>query len=290
MHSGKRPIMLVCAARWYLSIMLAKLILKFTDGERRIELPAQGITVFVGPNNSGKSLVLREIESAISNNPKPSDLKIVDDFEIEWPDQAQIERDLGSTVQTRPVGLGADQVFFGRFGPNGQFEGTTTNKNDLVAMAGRHENKQWLASNFLRFFLLRLDGRTRFELTNDRPMGDLLQVPQNILTRLFVDDALRREVRAQIFEAFGLHLVIDPTHGGQLRIRLSAREPTSDEQSLSEQARRFHSEALYIKDTSDGVQAYVGIVSSVLAGHYRGLLIDEPEAFLHPPLARKLGK
>jgi predicted ATPase len=41
---------------------------------------------------------------------------------------------------------------------------------------------------------------------------------------------------------------------------------------------------------SDGVQAFVGIVCAVLWGDYRAILIDEPEAFLHPPLARKLGR
>jgi len=38
------------------------------------------------------------------------------------------------------------------------------------------------------------------------------------------------------------------------------------------------------------VQAYVGIITAVLSGEYHTILIDEPEAFLHPPLARKLGK
>jgi AAA domain, putative AbiEii toxin, Type IV TA system len=33
----------------------------------------------------------------------------------------------------------------------------------------------------------------------------------------------------------------------------------------------------------------VGIVCAVLSGDYRAVLIDEPEAFVHPPLARKLG-
>jgi hypothetical protein len=66
-------------------------------------------------------------------------------------------------------------------------------------------------------------------------------------------------------------------------------EPTQDEQSLNAAARDFHGKATYIKDASDGMQAFVGIVTAVYSGDYRVILIDEPEAFLHPPLARKLG-
>jgi hypothetical protein len=40
---------------------------------------------------------------------------------------------------------------------------------------------------------------------------------------------------------------------------------------------------------SDGVQAYVGIICTICSGEYKIILIDEPEAFLHPPLRRKLG-
>ena len=74
-----------------------------------------------------------------------------------------------------------------------------------------------------------------------------------------------------------------------LRIRLSAIAPDENEQNWNEQSRIFHGNALYIKDASDGVQAFVRIMCAVLYEDYKTILIDEPEAFLHPPLARKLG-
>ena len=77
--------------------------------------------------------------------------------------------------------------------------------------------------------------------------------------------------------------------GGSLRIRLSAVAPTQDEQSLNKAAREFHFNATYIKDASDGVQAFVGITTAIFSGEYRANLIDQPEAFLHPPLGWKLG-
>ncbi len=40
---------------------------------------------------------------------------------------------------------------------------------------------------------------------------------------------------------------------------------------------------------SDGVKAFTGLTAALLSYDYRVMLIDEPEAFLHPILARELG-
>ena len=93
-----------------------------------------------------------------------------------------------------------------------------------------------------------------------------------------------------MYDAFRLNLIVDPTNLGTFRLRLTPETELSDEQSLNENARAFHSRATYIKEASDGVQAYVGIITAVVAGEYHTILMDEPEAFLHPPLARKLGR
>jgi AAA domain, putative AbiEii toxin, Type IV TA system len=109
-----------------------------------------------------------------------------------------------------------------------------------------------------------------------------------MLMHLFVDDPARKKVRDIVFDAFGVYFTIEQL-SPNLRIRLSATEPDESEQSWNEAARQFHGRALHIKEASDGVQAFVGILCAVLSGDYRAILIDEPEAFLHPPLARKLG-
>ncbi len=110
-----------------------------------------------------------------------------------------------------------------------------------------------------------------------------------MLAHLFKDDPLRARVREIIHDALGVHFTIDALSSDQLRIRLSPTPPPDVEQSLNAEAREFHSRAQYIKTASDGVQAFVGIVCATLSGDYKAILIDEPEAFLHPPLARRLG-
>lgn len=92
-------------------------------------------------------------------------------------------------------------------------------------------------------------------------------------------------------EAFGTYFVIDPTLLGQLRIRLSDRAPVDEieEKGLHQKAMEFHAAASQIENSSDGVKAFVGIVMELYAGDPKVLLVDEPEAFLHPALASKLG-
>lgn len=268
--------------------MFESISLKFTEIAEPLRFPVNGVTVFVGPNNSGKSLVLRELEQDFSSY-TPLEKKVLHDFEIVWPSEDQLNEDIDNLTKKTPSGLPLDHVHIGRFAPNGNVDTNNINLVHLRTHAQQPGNKRWLSSQFLRFFLIRLDGRTRFDLTNDRPRGDLLGLAQNILMHLFQNTSDRKKVREIIFDAFGVYFTIEQLSALNLRIRLSSTEPDENEQHWSEAARTFHEKAKHIKEASDGVQAFVGIVCAVLSGDYRTILIDEPEAFLHPPLARKLG-
>ena len=153
--------------------------------------------------------------------------------------------------------------------------------------------REWttVSQFYLSFFTVRLDGRTRFSLTQSRSSGDLQDLPQNHLAALFKDDKAREKIREFVADAFGLHFVIDPTGMTQFRIRMSERAPSDnqEEQALDERARSFHGAAINILELSDGVQAFTGILAAVLSADYKVVLIDEPEAFLAPALRRKLG-
>jgi hypothetical protein len=72
---------------------------------------------------------------------------------------------------------------------------------------------------------------------------------------------------------------------------LSNRAPRSqiEERGIHDDALSFHAAALPIELASDGVKAFTGMMTEIIAGDPTVLLIDEPEAFLHPSLAFKLG-
>jgi hypothetical protein len=137
-----------------------------------------------------------------------------------------------------------------------------------------------------------LDGASRIGLIQPQPGNDLQAPPSNLLSLLFRDDVKRLEVRRIVKDALDQYFVIDPTFMGNLRIRLSDKEPPSSsvERSLDSEAVRFFGETTDIAIASDGVKAFIGIIIHIIAGEPRIVMIDEPEAFLHPSLSSKLGK
>lgn len=130
------------------------------------------------------------------------------------------------------------------------------------------------------------------QLTNEKQGGNLQSPPINSLSALFRDDEKRSEVRRIVYDAFKLYFVIDPTDLGKLKVKLSESSPKSDleERGIHKEAIEFHKKAKPIEQLSDGVKAFTGIILEIIAGDPMVLLIDEPEAFLHPSLSFKLGK
>lgn len=246
------------------------------------------ITVFVGPNNSGKSVVLNEIQNYCSgghqNAPNYKVLKSlgIPAFVAEEAD-ALIEK-----YQIDDKTMQPGVIRFGRYPQNA----TQLQKNHLrIALINEHQSQQ-RCQFYLQHFTLTLSGTNRISLVNQQPMGDMRDGhPVSSFQVLFKDTQKRYEVRRVLHDAFGQYLVVDPSNGGALRLVFSDREPISDveEQGLNSRALKFYSESTPIEATSDGVKAFTGIVTEIVAGDPHVLIIDEPEAFLHPPLAFKLG-
>ncbi len=252
-------------------------------------------SIFVGPNNSGKSRALIEIEQWVRRaqvqegqvvNRMTFEAWNKDDFEAEI-EKIRVEPTLSETInpdhvlveKLRPQDNSAARFQINR----GALIGDAVNPNGVV----RHHY-----ASYLSLFTLRLDGRNRLSLTDDKPAGDLIKAAPNHLAKLFVDDKSRAEIRRIIHEAFGKYLVIDPTKIGHLRLRLSTRPPkdSREEQGWDSAAIEFHRAAMPLAESSDGVKAFVGMLSTLIAGEPNIILIDEPEAFLHPTLCARLGK
>lgn len=275
--------------------MINRIILKFGSrpGSARLEFEQGPLTVFVGPNNSGKSLILQELER-LMNPMVSSPTRIVETTTLRSfsTDEAR-QLFLSRQAYQDPDTLQEGHIVVSRLEPpvrqqhvpryNLYLEGACR----AVASQQAFETRE-LAS----LFTIRLDGKTRLSLTEPVPCGDLQQAPTNHLMALFKDWEALERMRSITFDAFGLYFVIDPTNVGNLRVRLSRRKPadSAEEQSWDARSRRFHSEASDISEFGDGVKAYTGLSAALLSSDYRIILIDEPDAFLHPPLARRLGR
>lgn len=248
------------------------------------------VTVFVGPNNSGKSKLLSEINHFCNYGKEDYSKVILKNLEFcdlsppeagEMLKSIEIKPNYGETIQP-------DNIFVG----NARHRNQVPRHKLFESLKYPNSQTQRFCSWFLIYKTLILDGENRITLINQQEGGDLQQAPTNTFQLLFSDDDKRKELRRIIYDAFSLYLVIDPTNRGKLRLRLSLNQPTDDiqERGLHHDAVQFHSQAMPIEDASDGVKAFTGMMTEIVAGDPKIILIDDPEAFLHPSLSFKLGK
>ena len=272
--------------------MIKTLSLKFG---RAPELPTETIhptpvTVFVGPNNSGKSKILAEIYQYCTSGHRNVSNVIVERIGLErFPREIAEDRVRRVTLSPLPnETLQAGHLIVGKQGQRQQVPEEDLINSFLDTEAQSKLFCQW----YLTYNTLMLDGSSRINLVNGQSAGDLQKPPQTSFQVLFRDNERRATVRRIVHDAFGTYLVIDPTRPGEFRLRLSPEEPASElqERGLHEEAVQFHAAALPIEEASDGVKAFAGIIIEIIAGDPAVLLIDEPEAFLHPALSSNLGK
>lgn len=241
-------------------------------------------------NNSGKSKVLSEIYQYCVSGQKTATAVILEDLAFTGLPTAEVPR---AIERIRLAPNPGEALNVGHIVVGARSERYQVPLQDLTRYI---ENPPANLAAFCRWFLghstLMLDGRSRIGLVEPQPVGDLQSPAQSSLQLLFRDDIKRREVRRIIAEAFDTYFVLDPTHLGHLRIRLSVRPLNTDleERGIHDEAVRFHAHAQLIGTASDGIKAFTATITELIAGDPRIVLIDEPKAFLHPSLAFKLGQ
>ena len=255
-------------------------------GSQSLEIEPTSLTVFVGPNNSGKSKVLKEISNFCSSGYLSENLiiKSIVLSSIENIDEIIKEHKLeplpNETVNTEL------EIIFGKRGVRNRLNIETLK----TLLQDPNVNTHQFFNTFFVHNVSFLDGSNRLQMVNPQPMGDLSK-PENPLAILFTNDSKRKNVKRIVYDAFQKYFVLDPTLNGQFSIKLSQTKPSAElEKSLTAQAIKYHQGNLPIGSTSDGVKAYLGIVIALIADNPKIILIDEPEAFLHPSLSFKLGK
>lgn len=259
-----------------------------------LEIECPNVTIVVGPNNSGKSLLLREIETWCVGNEMhiEVDYKSVSSIELTLPENGATAMEMLTPFRGAP--RNSETTLAGHYWlskPNASGEHRMQMPGNLIQTAFDDMQLMQIRFYFVRFFTMRLDGRTRFALVQSQPTGPLEQQPANLLWALFKDSTARETIREFTRDAFGSYFVVDPTGMSAFRARLSPTPPADEnqEQGLNSGAQAFHSVAPLVESMGDGVQTSVGLVAAVLGLADRILLIDEPEAFLHPTLARRVG-
>jgi hypothetical protein len=265
--------------------------LSFNGGDV-VDTSGASVVVFVGPNNVGKTRTLQELPGFLERPLKPEDVarsgyvalsdvaieKVLFDRElIEW---------ITANRYTWETGM-PSRTFFKS--PNVQ----EADVESIAALWAQWGSNQvgGLTSHLVRGLWCQERLGYQFSAARQEP-GQHPDQPLHMLLR----DGPRLALFRQAFrEAFGENIIVD-VWGNSARLRLSRTQEQSDFEAstsdgtpppgLSERLEQL----MMIDGQSDGVRSFAGIVLTLLTTPYPVVLIDEPEAFLHPPQARLLGR
>lgn len=168
--------------------MLTSLELKFgsSPGQPRLSLPTPpSITIFVGPNNSGKSPVLTELASFCSTGQKNAANLILDTLSFAGSDTATAEADLLALTDTSKAGehLNEQHVFLNL----GRGRTQVHKPSYILARTNPDSNPSGFAQWYASEHTLNLDGPSRINLVNAKARGNLSD-PGTALARLFRND------------------------------------------------------------------------------------------------------
>ncbi|MDW5595287.1 AAA family ATPase [Conexibacter stalactiti] len=234
---------------------------------------ATDVVVLVGPNNAGKSRALREIAAHIADdNPEA----VVTSLATEKSGAAEELREwiVQRTVSSATVGY--------RTTADGHGVWVEDACNGWTAEPAT-------VSRLARALVLLADAETRLQLANSVPSVDVRSLlPLEPLQRLLRDHTTETRLSAAVERAFALPVHVNRAGGSQLHLHLGA--PEAEPRLDSVEYLSALDELPLVPEQGDGMRSFIGLLLTIVTSSHPLILVDEPEAFLHPPQARELGR
>lgn len=245
----------------------------FSGAEGPITVGESDLIVLLGPNNAGKSAALREMRSYLQNLQAGVVIKVVtatrsgdeDEF-VEWLFEVA---SLMPPADEAVAGWNAEMHF-----------------GNAKIQWGNAANG---LENLTNFLTLLVNAETRLQLASSVESFDSrLNVPRQPLQRLLVDPEAERRLAQAVRTAFGTTVSVDRAGGSAIHLMLgeAAGEPRLDNKAYIDEVKDLP----LVSEQGDGVRSFVGLMLALEAAPYPIVFIDEPEAFLHPPQAREIGR
>lgn len=241
----------------------------FNDGTT-LEFGKSDIIVLTGTNNAGKSSLLREINSAFISERKPK--VIIKSIDFEYTGRPS-EFYLKERFSGYPGDYKLDHFHIGTLENFYSFWDTRNN----MFIGG-------LCKTYL-------PTETRLALANPcKNINFAQERASEPLQIVYKDDSIEKKLDEMFYKAFHSHIILNRGAGSMVPLHVG------DKISLQDNEDRVSSTYLerldklpQLHEQGDGMRSLMGILLHVITNQRSAILIDEPEAFLHPPQARMLG-
>jgi ABC-type thiamine transport system ATPase subunit len=259
----------------------------------------KGLVLVIGPNSSGKTQLLRDIQGRVLGQPRK--LVVCDAIEISRPpsldpllDMLYAEDHIRRRVDdNNNVFIETRIPHFGGNSPNWSLAEHQVKSFFANPVRGGPTQREGTSDKFLehfgRSFIASLFLDRRLTATNAVANFDYeTAFPSNELQALYVDANVKRLLAEEAKTVFGKAVWLDNTRANSLCLRVgNGPDMPSAEDRLEPAKMREHR---LIEDEGDGFKSYIAICLTLLLGRRPVVLIDEPEMCLHPPQAYALGR
>lgn len=256
------------------SVLVSSLVVN--DGTL-VPIPESGVVLFVGPNNAGKSQALRDISKIITSGDQSGVVVAKATVDFSGSVEELHERFLADRTIVHSATAG-DRVNLGDSGAQ-----TLANISNWWSGSARHV----VAAYFVRL----ADTESRLNASKPTVALNLFEEnPTHSLHRMYLQPDLEDRLNEISRSAFGQGVILDVWAGGsQWALRVGGLERPNSPRPDHDYLEALRSLPL-LHEQGDGVRSMLGLLLDLLTGHQTVSLIDEPEAFLHPPQARFLAK
>lgn len=242
------------------------------------------ITVIVGPNNSGKTRFLNELYNWLRNN--QNGLRIIKDVNSEMADPNAIFEQLKIKFSRTETG-------FELTSPRGVFASVSVSGGDTLADSVKNplnENpptkvdvfRDWLGAATVGLISTedRLTAAKETSKINDN---------SNLLTAFYKGGVeVERSISEYTQQVFGVQIRLDDTKPGHFSIKVGV--DFSEVPSRPMEAAPIMEQYFTLEQNGDGLRSFTTILLIILLASQPYILLDEPDAFLHPPQAAGLGR
>nr|WP_294926579.1 AAA family ATPase [uncultured Flavobacterium sp.] len=253
--------------------------INFKNGTN-ITLKKDSIVVFVGSNNSGKSLILKEIHD-MSYHHNTSSI-IVDTVEICVEGSSD---DFISRIEHRRKG--ATYHYHSN-------DNTGMGENSLKEYWDSALNKKSKsgAPAISNFFIKKLDTIARRSLVNPAGNIDIMTELKTHPIHELKKDSNKEKLFSGYFKiAFGEDAIINHSYGAMVPLHIGVPPlATKENDRVSSIYQSQLRQLPFLHEQGDGMKSFAGVFLSLFAEDFTVNLIDEPEAFLHPPQSALLGQ
>jgi len=147
-------------------------------------------------------------------------------------------------------------------------------------------------NNLHSLFVNILTTEQRIQAANPAPNIKLTTKPvSHPIHYLQKDDLLEKRFSDYFRQAFGTDLIVHRNAGSEVPLYVGDKPipKTGDDRTSLSYIKELEKLDL-LHEQGDGMRSFVGVLLNAFISNHSILFIDEPEAFLHPPQARLLGK